>query len=163
MAKPMGDMFIGEHHTTLRVTIGTTGQGLLKGNVLFRHDCVNRIEMAEFTNRFGALYFVRILGANTMNALVEYPDNFFMGKGFLGKGWLYVALGCAIDFLGDRIMRYLGNASMAIAAFDFAVHTVTIAEFINVIIPALAVFIDSAYGPVLVTHKTVIFISSIYR
>jgi hypothetical protein len=48
---------------------------------------------------------------------------------------------------------------MTVTAFDTAVDTMIIQKFINIIIPALAVFIDSSAVAVFMAHEAVIFIS----
>ncbi len=55
-----------------------------------------------------------------------------------------MALIGAIDVLGDRIVRNFGNVGVTVTAFDTSVNAVIIKKFIDIIIPALAVFIDSA-------------------
>ena len=51
---------------------------------------------------------------------------------------------------------------MTVTAFNVAVNAVIVYCFIDIIIPSLAVFIDSAAKSVSVAHKIVVFIGSEY-
>lgn len=82
-----------------------------------------------------------------------------MRKFFLRKRRFYMALIAAIDVLRNRIVRDSLNVGMTVAAFDTAVDTMIIQKFINIIIPALAVLIDSSAVAVFVAHEAIIFIS----
>ena len=69
-----------------------------------------------------------------------------------------MALIGAIDDFGDGIVRNFGNVGMTVTAFNFAVNAVIVNCFINIIVPSLAVFIDSADKPMFVAHETVVLI-----
>jgi putative flippase GtrA len=57
-------------------------------------------------------------------------------------------------------MRNFVNIGMTVTAFDFSVNAVAINYLIDIVIPALAVSIDSATISVFVAHETVVFIRS---
>ena len=93
-----------------------------------------------------------------MNALAVDGDNLFMGKFVLSKGRLYMALVAAIDQLCDRVVGNSGNVGVTLPAIDESVNAFVIKLFINVIIPAFAVGIDSADESMPVAHETIFFI-----
>ena len=72
-----------------------------------------------------------------------------------------MALICTIDFLNNRIMRNFGDIGMTVAAFDFPVNAVAVNYLIDIVVPALAISIDSATISVFVAHETVVFIRSV--
>ena len=72
-----------------------------------------------------------------------------------------MALIGAIDDFGDGIVGNFSYIAMAVPAFNFPVNTLTINGFINMVIPSLAVFIDSAAISMFVAHETVVFIGSV--
>ena len=74
-----------------------------------------------------------------------------------------MALVAAIDFLSNRIVGNLGNISMTVRAFDTSVNAMVVKDFINIIIPAFAVFIDSSHLSMFVAQKAVVFISRFGR
>jgi hypothetical protein len=94
-----------------------------------------------------------------VGTLVVDTDDFFMGKFILSKRGFDMALVGTIDLLRNRIVGNFGNVSMAVTAFDISVNAVIIKKFIDIIIPALAVSIDSSHRSVFMAHEAVIFIS----
>jgi len=98
-----------------------------------------------------------------VGTLVKEIDNFLMGKFFLGKRRFCVALIGAIDGFGDWIVRNFGNVGMTVTAFNFAVNALVVNCFINIIVPSLAVFIDSSDKPMFMAHETVVLIGRFGR
>ena len=72
-----------------------------------------------------------------------------------------MALIGAVDRLGHRFVGNLGDVGMAVAALNIAVNAVIVNAFIDIIIPALAVFVDSAGQTIFVAHEAVVFIGSV--
>jgi hypothetical protein len=95
--------------------------------------------------------------------LIKNIDNFLMGKFFLGKRRFYMALFGAVDDLGDGVVRNFGNVAMTVNAFNLAVNAFIENGFINIIVPSLAIFIDSADTSMSVAHETVVFIGRFCR
>ena len=96
-----------------------------------------------------------------MGTLVIEIDNFLMGKFFLGKRRFYVALIGAIDNFGDGVVRNFSNIGMTVTAFNIPMNAVVVNCFINIIVPFLAIFIDSADESMFVAHEAVILIGSV--
>ena len=69
-----------------------------------------------------------------------------------------MAQGRTIDYLCYRIVGNPGDIGMALPALDESVDAFVVKEFINVIIPPFAVFIDSANEPMFVAHKAIFYI-----
>ena len=69
-----------------------------------------------------------------------------------------MALVPTIDQLGDRIMGDPGNVGMALPAVDQSMNAFVVKLCIDVIIPAFAVFIDSADESMSVAHEAIFFI-----
>ena len=69
-----------------------------------------------------------------------------------------MALVPTIDQLSYRVVGNPGNVSMTLPAIDESVDTFVIKGFINIIIPAFAVGIDSADESMPVAHKAIFFI-----
>ena len=114
--------------------------------------------MAILAVGFGIFHLCRIFRPDSVNTLVVNADDFIMGKFFLSKRRFDVALSPAIDALGNRIVRDPVNVSVAVPAFDVSMNAVIIKDFIDIIIPALAVFIDSAQQTVFVADEAIKFI-----
>ena len=74
-----------------------------------------------------------------------------------------MALIGAIDGFGDWIVRNFGYVGMTVTAFNFAVNALVVNCLINIIVPSLAVFIDSSDKPMLVAHETVVLIGRFGR
>jgi len=72
-----------------------------------------------------------------------------------------MALVRTIDDLCYRIVRNPGNVGMTVPALDDSVNTFVIKNFINIIIPSFAVFIDSANESMSVAHEAIFFIRRI--
>ena len=70
-----------------------------------------------------------------------------------------MALVRTVDQLGYRIVGNSGNVGVTLAAIDEPVNAFVIKLFVNVIIPAFAVLIDSADESMPVAHKAIFFIS----
>ena len=69
-----------------------------------------------------------------------------------------MALVGTIDDLCYRIVRNPGDVGVTLPALDKSVNTFVIKGFINIIIPAFAVLIDSANESMSVAHEAVFFI-----
>ena len=69
-----------------------------------------------------------------------------------------MALVGAIDQLGDRIVGDSGNIGMTLPAVDQPVNAFVVKLCIDVVIPALSVFIDSADESMPVAHETIFFV-----
>ena len=69
-----------------------------------------------------------------------------------------MALIGAIDDFGDWLVRNFGNVGMAVTAFNIPMNAVVVNCFINIIVPSLAVFIDSADKAMFMAHETVVLI-----
>ena len=106
------------------------------------------------------LEFIQVLGFDAVDTLVVEGDNLFMGKFILSKGRLYMALVGAIDQLGDRIVGDSGNIGMTLPAVDQPVNAFVVKLCIDVVIPALSVFIDSADESMSMTHQAIFYIRS---
>ena len=72
-----------------------------------------------------------------------------------------MALVRTIDYLFYRVVRNPGNVGMTVPALDESVNTFVIKDFINIIIPSFAVFIDSANESMSVAHEAIFFIRRI--
>jgi hypothetical protein len=90
--------------------------------------------------------------------VVVNVDDLFMGKFFLSKRRFDMALIAAIDFFRNRIVGNFGNVSMTVRACDASVNAVVVKDFINIIIPAPAVFIDSSHLAMFVAQEAFIFV-----
>lgn len=73
-----------------------------------------------------------------------------------------MALIGAIDDIGDGFVRNLGDVGVTVTALNIAVNAMIVNCLIDIIIPSLAVFIDSAGQAMSVAHETVVFIGSEY-
>ena len=114
--------------------------------------------MAKLAVGLGVFQRIRILRPAGVGAVVVNADDFFVGKFILRKRGLDMALVGTTDLLRNRIVWDFGNVSMAVTAFDTSVNTMIIKKFIDIIIPALAVCIDSSHRSVFMAHEAVIFI-----
>ena len=157
----MRHVFIGLGDPSFQMTIVTAAQCFFVGHPFFGDSGVQRVGMTKLAVGFRAFYRIRILRSDPMGTFVICIDDFFVGEFFLCKRRLYMALIRTIDFLNYRIMRNFGNIGMTVTAFYFSVNAVAIDYLIDIVIPALAISIDSTAIAVFVAHKTVVFIRSV--
>jgi hypothetical protein len=114
--------------------------------------------MAKLAVGFGVFQRIRILRPDGVGTVVVNADDFFVGKFILSKRRFDMALIGAIDFFGNRIVWNSGNVSMTVTAFDTSVNAMVVKDFINIIIPAPAVFIDSSHLSMFMAQKAVVFV-----
>jgi len=157
----MRHVFISLGDPSFQVTVVTATQCFFVGHPFFGDSGVQGIGMTKLAVGLSAFYRIRVLRSDPVGTFVIYIYDFFVGKFFLCKRRLYMALIRAIDFLNYRIVRNFGNISMTVTAFDFSVNAVAINYLIDIVIPALAVSIDSTAISVFVAHETVVFIRSV--
>jgi hypothetical protein len=157
----MRHVFIRLGNTSFQVAVITATQGFRVGHPLFGDSGVQGVCMTKLAVWLCAFYRIRILRSDPMGTFVICIYDFFVGEFFLCKRRRYMALIRTIDFLNYRIMRNFGNISMTVTAFDFSVNAVAIDYLIDIVIPALAISIDSAAVSVFVAHETVVFIRSV--
>ena len=119
--------------------------------------------MAILAVRLGIFELFRIFRSDAVSTVVVNIDDLFMGKIFLRKRRFDMALIAAIDFLGNRIVGNFSNVSMTVRAFDTSVNAMVVKNFINIIIPSSAVFIDSSHLSMFVAQEAFIFISRFGR
>jgi hypothetical protein len=117
--------------------------------------------MAILAVGFGIFQLFGIFRSDGVDTLVVNADDFIMGKFFLRKRRFDMALIAAIDALSDRIVGDSGNVSVTVPAFDTPVNAVIIKDLINIIIPALAIFTDSAQQAVFVAYEAIKFIGGL--
>ena len=122
LPEPMGNVPVGLHNPALRMAVQASAQGRFIRNIFFGNSVVQRIFMAKFAIRFGVPHQFAILRMDAMGAAIENPHDLFMGKLVLRKGRFDMALGSAIDFLGDWVVGDFGNVGVTVFTIDGLVN-----------------------------------------
>jgi len=126
LPESMGYVLVGLYHPALRMAVQASAQGYIIRDIFFGDSVVQWIFMAKLAIRFGIAQLCAILRVDAMGTAIVNPHDFFMGKLVLGKGRLNMALGCAVDFLGNRVVGDFGDVSVAVITIDGLVNALAV-------------------------------------